>query len=183
MTVANSIGSGQTLSITSSPTFSSLTLGGTFINSLQPLFFAYANANITNVTGDGTTYTIAFNTEYIDQAGNFASNTFTAPTTGKYLFSLDIKLSNFAVGHTVGYASVVIAGTSAATQQFWNVNPANVRDANNNLHFSGSVGPITLTAGDTVIAQVTVSNSTKTVTLKGAALSGEQSSFAGYLVC
>jgi len=183
MTVGNSIGSGQTLSTNSSPTFAGLTLGGNMTNSLQPCFFAYANANITNVTGDGTTYTIAFNTEYFDQGSNFASNTFTAPVTGKYLFLLDIKLSNFTASHTVGYAALVIAGTSAATQQFWNVSPANVRDANNNLHFSGAVGPITMTAADTATVQVTVSNSTKTVTLKGAALSGEQSSFAGYLVC
>lgn len=183
MTVGNAIGSGQTLDSASSPTFASLTLAGTLKNTLQPCFFAYANANITNVTGDGTTYTIAFNTEYFDQGNNFASNTFTAPTTGKYLFAVDIKLSNFAVGHTVGYAALVIAGTSAATQQYWNVNPANVRDANNNLHFSGVIGPITMTSGDTITAQVTVSNSTKTVTLKGAALGGEQSSFAGFLVC
>ncbi len=41
-----------------------------------------------------------------------------------------------------------------------------------------------MTASDTATVTVTVVNSTKTVTLKGTAISaGEQTSFSGYLVC
>jgi len=184
MTTGNSIGSGQTLSTTSSPTFAGLTLGGTFQNSLQPCFFAYANANITNVTGDGTTYTAVFNTKMFDLDNNFdGTSTFTAPVTGKYLFFINISLSNLNSSETVGFSSLVITGTSAATQEIWDVSPANCRDAANNLTFSGIIGPITMTATDTAKVQVTVSNSTKTVTFVGASLTSRQCTFSGFLVC
>jgi len=39
----------------------------------------------------GSDVTIAFGTEVFDIGGNFASNTFTAPVTGKYLFSFSIR--------------------------------------------------------------------------------------------
>lgn len=54
-------------------------------------FLAYANANQTGVT-NGTT--VAFGTEAYDEAGNFASNTFTAPVAGRYLLSTMVEVTN-----------------------------------------------------------------------------------------
>lgn len=181
MATGNSIGSGQALDSSSSPTFTSLTLGGTYKNSALPCFFAYSNSAATSVTGDGTTYTGVFGTEMFDLANNFdGTSTFTAPISGKYLFIVDISLGNLGASHTIGYASVVLTSSS---QEFWNVSPANCRDASNNLTFSGIVGPITMAQGDTAIVQVTVSNSTKTVNFAGSALGGRQCVFSGFLVC
>ena len=52
---------------------------------LQPCFLAYNISTDANVTGDGTAYTLDFDTERFDLNGDFASDTFTAPVTGKYL--------------------------------------------------------------------------------------------------
>ena len=52
---------------------------------LQPAFHVYNSSTDANVTGDGTAFTVDFNTERFDLNGDFASDTFTAPVTGKYL--------------------------------------------------------------------------------------------------
>ena len=49
----------------------------------QPAFHATAAA-VTNVTGNGTLYTIVYGTEVYDQSADFATSTFTAPITGVY---------------------------------------------------------------------------------------------------
>ena len=57
-----------------------------------PSFSAYENAAVTNVTGGGAVVSpVSFNTELYDQATNFASDTFTAPTTGKYLLIAQVS--------------------------------------------------------------------------------------------
>jgi hypothetical protein len=68
-----------------------------------PLVVAYNNATEANVTGDGTDATIRFNTELVDQGGNFASNTFTAPVTGNYQVNLMVKYGGMTSSNTVGY--------------------------------------------------------------------------------
>jgi hypothetical protein len=54
----------------------------------QPAFLAYATAD-TNFAIN-TLHTTAWGTEVYDQNNDFASNTFTAPVTGKYLFSYNM---------------------------------------------------------------------------------------------
>ncbi len=69
-----------------------LTSDGTNWNSTAPStftavnFLAYVNTTITNVSGDGTVYTVIFDTEVFDAGNNFnlGTSTFTAPATGKY---------------------------------------------------------------------------------------------------
>ena len=51
----------------------------------QPAFLAYPASNQNNFAID-TEVTVILGTEVFDQGGNFASNTFTAPVTGKYQF-------------------------------------------------------------------------------------------------
>jgi hypothetical protein len=66
---------------------------------LQPAFLAYVDTTITNVTGDGTVYTVIPDNEVFDQNGDFtlASGTFTAPVTGRYFLQFSILI----VGGTV----------------------------------------------------------------------------------
>ena len=52
----------------------------------QPAFRAKASGgDQTNITGDGTVYTVLYATEVFDQNSDFANPTFTAPVAGKYL--------------------------------------------------------------------------------------------------
>ena len=68
----------------------------------QPAVLAYNSATDSNVTGAGTQATVDFNTEVYDQNGDFASDTFTAPVTGRYLLMGNIELEGItAAGDSI----------------------------------------------------------------------------------
>ena len=59
----------------------------------QPCFMAWLDAQVDNVTGDSTVYTITYDTEEFDQNNDFnGTTTFTAPVTGKYMFIHNFNL-------------------------------------------------------------------------------------------
>ncbi len=90
-----------------------VTTAGEINYPLQPAFLAYLNTSVTNVSGDGTTYTVIFDTEVYDQNSDFnlATSTFTAPVTGKYLLTF---VALFVGGTTINGAFGII-NTSNAT--------------------------------------------------------------------
>jgi hypothetical protein len=57
----------------------------------QPAFQAHPSSAQSNIATD-TAVTIVFGTEVFDVGANFASNTFTAPVTGKYQLNLHMQL-------------------------------------------------------------------------------------------
>ena len=65
---------------------------GYVVKETQPAFMAIKNADQDNIAINTAT-TILFQTEIYDVNANFASNTFTAPVTGKYLFAASLLLS------------------------------------------------------------------------------------------
>jgi len=75
-------------------------LGGTVVQPTQPSFLVTNAAGANDVTGDGTVYTVAWPTEIYDQGANFASNTFTAPVTGRYALHASILLAHILVTHS-----------------------------------------------------------------------------------
>ncbi len=79
----------------------------------QPAFLAYLTTTVTNVSGDGTLYTVIFDTEVYDQGANFtlASSTFTAPFTGRYYLSFAALVG----GGTIMNPSNYIINTSNRT--------------------------------------------------------------------
>ena len=54
-----------------------------------PAFLVYPNSDQSNMANDET---LVFDLEYFDQNGDFASNTFTAPVTGKYLMCVAARI-------------------------------------------------------------------------------------------
>jgi len=143
----------------------------TIVNSTQPCFMAYLSGNLTDVTGDGTNYTVIFDTKAFDQGTNYSTSTgnFTAPVTGLYLLTSSITLSG------------VLAGNSSANLRF----NSSLSKAYRGLLFnpftisvSGVVGVsfslfVKLTAAENIASQIIVSNGTKVVDV----LSGSVSSF------
>jgi len=67
---------------------------GTITASAQPTVGVYADFQ-ENVTGNNTTYTVLWANEIWDVGSNFASNTFTAPVTGKYLVCCQVEASDY----------------------------------------------------------------------------------------
>ena len=89
---------------------------GQMTNPSQPLFLAYLNTTVANVSGDGTVYPIIFDVEVTDVGGNFnlATSTYTAPVTANYHFDLGVLLGG-GTSITAASLRIIIAGTSAAT--------------------------------------------------------------------
>ena len=83
------IGLGSALGTTDHMVFDAT---GAITKPLQPAFSIYNSATDADVTGDGTLVIIDFDTETFDQNSDFASDTFTAPVTGKYLLQAQVGL-------------------------------------------------------------------------------------------
>lgn len=157
--------------------YSKLALTGSIVNAdisasadiamtkLRPYeFFAYLSGTQANQTGDGTAYTVAFDGERYDPDAVFASNTFTAPVTGKYHFDVCISLTGVGAAHTQAYA--YFAPSAGNQVRFDRKNAANIRDSANICHLNGSCD-IDLSASATVTVVVIVANGTKVVGVEG----------------
>ena len=83
------IGKGTALGTTAHMTFDA---DGQILKPLQPCFLVNAGSNTNNISNDNT---VTFSAEVFDVGANFASNTFTAPVTGKYFISCSLRVDNF----------------------------------------------------------------------------------------
>ena len=126
---------------------------------LQPSVLAYNSTFRTDVTGDGTVYTLIFNTEAYDQNSDFSTSTLTAPVTGKYPIEIGVLIQNIGVLHT-SYLLTII--TSNGTYEVAAGNPGAAKDANGNIIIQGQAPP-DMDIGDTATTTITVSGSTKTI--------------------
>lgn len=141
---------------------------------LQPAFLAQSAAQ-TDVTGDGTAYTIQYTNEIFDRNSDFDGvSTFTAPVTGIYQLNTTLSATGFTSGHTTGVLSIV---TTARTYTVWSQNAADTATPAGANRISGSV-LASMTAGDTATVVLTVSTTAKTVDIQAS----PGSFFSGYLV-
>ena len=112
---------------------------GIFTNAEQPWVKAYVNGDKSNVTGNGTVYTVAFDAEIKDTQGNFDTSTFTytAPATGRYKFNGSIRLQGLSGGsHTRCEINLV---TSNRTYNLHDCNLDNVKATTNSACLGFSV--------------------------------------------
>tara|TARA_R110002020_G_scaffold72128_2_gene185657 strand:- start:1113 stop:1682 length:570 start_codon:yes stop_codon:yes gene_type:complete len=64
---------------------------------LQPAFYVQKSGSQDNISNSGYDQ-ITFDTERFDIGSNFASNTFTAPVTGTYHLTINMRLDNVDTG-------------------------------------------------------------------------------------
>jgi hypothetical protein len=152
-----------------------MTTTGYLTMPLNAAFAAYNSGTQSSVTGDATVYTVQFDSEIFDQGSNFASNTFTAPVTGKYFLSMTTSYSNLGVAHTTSNTIIVTTGNSFTT---FVVNGFAI-SVSGAFILNGSI-LVTMTAGDTATVTAMTSGGTKTVNLLGG-VGG--CLFSGYLAC
>ena len=81
---------------TNSNTALKIDANGHITKPLQPAFLVTASANSNFAIN--TTHTVVYSTEVYDQNDDFASNTFTAPVTGKYLLSQTLYFTGISSG-------------------------------------------------------------------------------------
>lgn len=124
-------------------------------------FHARTSGTKTDVTGDGTTYIIAFDTEILDPGSHYNNGTytFTAVETGLYLLSATLVMTGFAAGHIfdirfITSNRIYICAEELATSIL----------ANGELDRSVSA-LADMDAGDTAYVTIQVSGGAKTVDL------------------
>jgi hypothetical protein len=133
---------------------------------LQPDFLAIKSATSSNVTGDGTNYTIICNTEIRDRGNNYnnATGTFTAPVTGSFDFKWGVSYLDLAAGNTTGSVTIV---ASNRTARVFNGGIGALRGAvAGQLEISGAVN-IDMDVGDTAVLKTSVSGGTLIVDVDG----------------
>ena len=110
----------------------------------QPSFLVVPSSSQNNISV-ASNNTIAFGTERFDVGGNFSSNTFTAPVTGKYNLNLQLRLENVDTAANYyhfhiqtsnrGYPAI-IAPAFSADPPYWDINISTIADmdANDTSH-------------------------------------------------
>ena len=132
---------------------------------LQPYeFHAYNSATDADVTGDGTAYTVQFDTELWTSAEYDGTATYTAPITGRYDFEASVLFLEVGASHNSALIELV---TSNRTYRGDQIHLGNVRTSGNVSVLAICVQAADMDANDTAQIRVTVSGSTKTLDVFG----------------
>tara|TARA_R110000796_G_scaffold156032_2_gene272573 strand:+ start:1306 stop:2664 length:1359 start_codon:yes stop_codon:yes gene_type:complete len=131
-------------------------------------FAVYHNAGTANVTGDGTAFTMTYGAEVFDTGSDFASNTFTAPAAGQYLFTCMVSLVGVLAAHTDGRIEIV----TTQNDQMMIFSPGKTFESNTIVrpHISAIMD---MDAGDTAYIRLTVYNAARVVDLQNTYLSNQ----------
>lgn len=140
----------------------------------KPCFQVYHSAATANVTGDGTLYTITYETEVFDNGSDFASNTFTAYETGKYLLCLTMGLAGLTSAMTYAQSQLI-----TSNQTYQSNGDAWVEAVNTGIYRKTMSMVVDMDAGDTCYCTAFVYGGTKVVDMQGTRLSN---SFSGVQV-
>ena len=161
------IGLGSTLGTTSHMVIDAT---GAVTKPLQPAFCVQRDSSQDNIATDTAT-DIQFEAERFDIGSNFASNTFTAPITGKYQLNANIRLNNLDTAS----AYYIIQLVTSNKTYFSIIAPST---------FTGDVGYFTLNMA--VLADMDASDTAKVQFLQSGGTAQTDvdtpSNFSGYLV-
>ena len=152
----------------------------------QPSFQAYLSSTQISVTGNGTAYTVPCNSEIFDLNGDYNTSTytFTAPVTGRYVFTYHISLrtdsssgGDYWVSSVVTsnreYFCVTMPTTNRVTGSFY------YGSSFVYLGFSGTCFA-DMDASDTAYLRIKSSGGSK---LDDVAGGSQRTYFMGYLAC
>jgi hypothetical protein len=147
----------------------------------QQCFYAYLSADANSVTGDGTTYIIAYNSTLYNVGSNFntTTHTFTTPQAGQYLFVCTTEVAGLDANNNQVNCSFTIGGTNYT---IFSTNAANARTNGNNALFNYSK-LINLSASVAVVNNIIVfgdAGGTKNTNVLGGSTTG--TTFAGYFL-
>lgn len=146
---------------------------GNFTAPVRSAFSAKPTANITNVTGNGATYTVVFNSALKNTQNEYSTTTgiFTAAKAGTYQFDCALQL----VGLTGATRINIQLVTTGRTIDLFDIN-GNVQNSSNNALLTGGIATV-MNAGDTAKINVLVSGMAGNT-----AAVGSGSYFSGFLI-
>ena len=136
---------------------------------LQPAFLVTPSGVQSDVASNDT---IAFGTEVFDLNGDFASNSFTAPVTGKYQINHGVRIDNLDSSGT--WIDVRI---KSSNKDYDALQSATLLDTDSGFFFFSHSALIDMDASDTVFLQFLKSGGSNTGDVS------TSSYFSGYLVC
>jgi hypothetical protein len=141
---------------------------GAITKPLQPAFHVQHDAEQNNISNDTA---VTFPTEVFDQNGDFASNTFTAPVTGRYQLQCMVRMDNLVTG--INYYGISV-GTSNRSYQ-------HIFQAFDNISYKTMQVSVLadMDANDTAVINFSQSGGSAHADLTGDAM---RSNFSGYLV-
>ena len=140
-----------------------------------PAFLARPASTQTNIALN-TAVTVVLGTEVFDNNGDFASNTFTAPVTGRYQLNMHVLLAQLDAGHTFSGANII---TSNRNYQFTIDNAADFSQDFAENPYSACLSVLAdMDANDTAYVQIKSSSDTSWSVGGGE----NDSRFCGYLV-
>jgi len=143
---------------------------GAVTKPLQPAFQAIPASDQTNFAVNAAVV-VVFGTEIFDQNADFASNTFTAPITGKYQLDVNVRLENIDSASTSYHLSL---DTSNRGYTF-DFDPDFGQD---NALYTMSISTLAdMDAGDTAIVRIVQASGTAQTDI------GIESFFSGFLAC
>lgn len=152
--------SGQTINIPSGATIVNNGTQTGFGGANTPAFFAYKASGSNQTIANDTYVKVEFNTESFDTDSNFASNTFTPTTAGKYFIFANIALDASSSNFEYGFVSVYKNGSILyVTNNQQTNNPANhinipitiIDDANGSTDYYEIYAKISDSSGSPVI--------------------------------
>ena len=114
-------------------------------------FLAYKSSTATNQTGNGANPTVSFGSEQFDDGSNFASDTFTAPITGRYRLSGRVYVSVMSTAMTNQQIALVTSNRTYTKPQ--DITP--ITSGSMSLDITDCCD---MDAGDTAIIKVQLSN-------------------------
>lgn len=133
-------------------------------NGTHPAVSAFNSVTDSNVTGDDTEVTVVYDTETLDQGGDWSSGTFTAPVSGLYNIATTVQIGGLTSSHVDARLFISASNGDAF---LYRSNPFNASVGGTEV-LNGSAS-IFMDASDTFTIQLSVHDGTKVVDILGGA--------------
>tara|TARA_R100000900_G_scaffold126937_3_gene101633 strand:+ start:1584 stop:2222 length:639 start_codon:yes stop_codon:yes gene_type:complete len=164
------IGLGSTLGTTSHMVIDA---SGQVTKPLQPAFLVEKTSAAQNNLTVGANTQITFNSEVFDVGSNFASNTFTAPVTGKYLLTAKVRVDE--IDTAANFYSMDIVTSNRDYADIYRLESSNDPD-----YFTFAFSVIAdMDANDTAIVRIGQNGGSAQ---SDASDDGDRTQFGGYLL-
>ena len=148
---------------------------GAVTKPLQPGFLVRNSSDQSNVSLNVLT-TVVFDTEVFDNNADFASNTFTAPVTGKYLFTYNVNFAQVDADHTVFALTLATSNNTFTNNPI--ITPTGFDSDMSELALGAAI-ICDMDANDTALVKVAMEGGSAQTDIKA---NGVRTNFGGYLL-